>query len=56
MSRDTDQILSPKLADGTSKKPSNIRKPMEKPSPPAPLHMDPTRYGDWEKAGQCIDF
>lgn len=19
-------------------------------------HLDPTRYGDWEKNGQCIDF
>lgn len=31
---------------------------------PAPVHeiggrhtgLDPTRYGDWEKAGRCIDF
>ena len=23
------------------------------PSPPPP---DPTRYGDWEKNGRCIDF
>jgi len=23
-------------------------------SPPPPL--DPTRYGDWEKNGRCIDF
>lgn len=21
-----------------------------------PKHLDPTRYGDWEKAGRCIDF
>lgn len=19
-------------------------------------HLDPTRYGDWEKNGRCIDF
>ena len=24
------------------------------PAPPPPL--DPTRYGDWEKNGRCIDF
>lgn len=24
--------------------------PMERPAP------DPTRYGDWEKNGRCIDF
>lgn len=23
-------------------------------TPPSPL--DPTRYGDWEKNGRCIDF
>ena len=33
-----------------------------KPAPPAPRELggpkgpDPTRYGDWEKAGRCIDF
>ena len=21
-----------------------------------PLKNDPTRYGDWEKGGRCIDF
>ena len=25
----------------------------KKPGPPKP---DPTRYGDWEKNGRCIDF
>ncbi|MEQ8388741.1 MAG: DUF1674 domain-containing protein [Alphaproteobacteria bacterium] len=23
---------------------------------PAELRPDPTRYGDWEKDGRCIDF
>ena len=27
--------------------------PAEQGGPPGP---DPTRYGDWEKAGRCIDF
>ena len=22
----------------------------------APTRPDPTRYGDWERAGRCIDF
>ena len=32
------------------------------PEPEAPAEIggrdgpDPTRYGDWEKAGRCIDF
>lgn len=23
---------------------------------PTPTRLDPTRYGDWEKNGRCIDF
>ncbi len=23
---------------------------------PPKLHPDPTRYGDWERAGRCVDF
>jgi hypothetical protein len=49
----------------TSKKPSAatpaikpvVQKPGAKPAehggPPGP---EPTRYGDWEKNGRCIDF
>jgi hypothetical protein len=39
---------------------ANPRVPNERAAePPAPRpqpHPDPTRYGDWEKNGQCIDF
>jgi len=34
-----------------AKKPS--AKPTEHGGPPGP---EPTRYGDWEKNGRCIDF
>lgn len=37
--------------------------PRPEPAPPAtakeiggPPGPEPTRYGDWEKAGRCIDF
>lgn len=35
--------------------------PAEKPTAPAEIGgrkngLDPTRYGDWEKNGRCIDF
>ena len=34
--------------------------PAQKPDKPAeyggPKGLEPTRYGDWEKAGRCIDF
>ena len=25
-------------------------------TPNSPPRLEPTRYGDWEKAGRCIDF
>jgi len=35
-------------------------KVMEKPVPPrelgGPTGPEPTRYGDWERKGRCIDF
>lgn len=31
-------------------RPAQDKLPVERPSP------DPTRYGDWEKNGRCIDF
>lgn len=34
-------------------KPSTERKPKEIGGPKGP---EPTRYGDWEKKGRCIDF
>jgi hypothetical protein len=30
--------------------PAQDKLPVERPAP------DPTRYGDWEKNGRCIDF
>ena len=30
--------------------PTTDKAPVERPAP------DPTRYGDWEKNGRCIDF
>ena len=35
--------------------------PLKKDNPPSretggPKGPDPTRYGDWEKRGRCIDF
>jgi hypothetical protein len=40
--------------------PDPTQPPVEKPSKPVeyggPKGLEPTRYGDWEKAGRCIDF
>lgn len=30
--------------------------PAPAPTKPAATRPDPTRYGDWEKNGRCIDF
>lgn len=38
--------------DSVQEKPQ-ARKPKEIGGPRGP---EPTRYGDWEKAGRCIDF
>jgi hypothetical protein len=52
-------------------KPENVAATKSKPAPPAakpasppkpvaetggPTGPEPTRYGDWEKNGRCIDF
>lgn len=34
-------------------KPDTAKKPKEIGGPKGP---EPTRYGDWERAGRCIDF
>jgi len=41
----------PTASAPVAKKPS--AKPTEHGGPPGP---EPTRYGDWEKNGRCIDF
>jgi hypothetical protein len=49
-----------------TKTPNTEPKPAEpkiEPQPPAkpteiggPKGLEPTRYGDWERAGRCVDF
>ena len=48
-------------ATGVEKKPASIEKKTEKPKKPAqeiggPEGPEPTRYGDWERNGRCVDF
>ena len=40
------------VAEGADRKPESARPP-ETGGPKGP---EPTRYGDWEKGGRCIDF
>lgn len=37
------------------KTPAPAPAPRERPTPEGDA-LDPTRYGDWEKNGRCIDF
>ena len=39
--------------DNTAKPPDNTAKPKEIGGPQGP---EPTRYGDWERKGICVDF
>ena len=49
-------------AKGTAEKPDAdaAKKPATKPEPVeeigGPKGPEPTRYGDWERKGRCIDF
>ncbi len=48
----TDNRL-PEAQTGKQKKPAAKQAPKETGGPKGP---EPTRYGDWEKAGRCTDF
>ena len=49
---------------GSRSRPEPVSDFRDKGAVKTPLHreiggrggLDPTRYGDWEKAGRCIDF
>ncbi|HEX9809610.1 MAG TPA: DUF1674 domain-containing protein [Alphaproteobacteria bacterium] len=43
---------------GGAKAPEGQERAPAQPTAPAkkPVRPDPTRYGDWEKGGRCIDF
>ena len=45
--------LSNTLSNEQDKKPDALA---TNKSPAEPTKPDPTRYGDWEKGGRCIDF
>jgi hypothetical protein len=52
---DTQATLPPQPAPASEQAPQaeRAKKPLEFGGPKGP---EPTRYGDWEKAGRCIDF
>ena len=54
MSNKTTKLNEEKVQNNTKDKLNeNINIPKEQGGPKGP---EPTRYGDWEKAGRCSDF
>ena len=57
-------LRMPKVASRAPETPKKAEEPanaeQQEPVPPpeigGPQGPEPTRYGDWEKAGRCIDF
>ena len=33
-----------------------VKKPQDRSEIGGPKGLEPTRYGDWEKGGRCVDF
>ena len=44
---------APSGTAGTTKPPAEPKRPAEIGGPKGP---EPTRYGDWERQGRCVDF
>jgi len=51
---DTDPAASPETPPDST--PDMVEQPVETPEHGGREGPDPTRYGDWEKNGRCIDF
>jgi hypothetical protein len=57
---DSRQEQRPGLVEAPARSPDPAPEPAVVSEPPREIGgrggLDPTRYGDWEKAGRCIDF
>lgn len=58
--RGTDPSAPPRAAEHPAAVHDNVPDPPGKPGPAVEIGgragPDPTRFGDWEKNGRCIDF
>lgn len=55
------RMMADKSSDAVEPTPPPAREPQPQSAPrerttPEGDALDPTRYGDWEKNGRCIDF
>jgi len=55
MNENDQQTLPPQPAV-TTETPQAVETPKKPKEYGGPKGPEPTRYGDWEKAGRCIDF
>lgn len=55
MNENNQQTLPPQPAV-TTETPQEVETPKKPKEYGGPKGPEPTRYGDWEKAGRCIDF
>ncbi len=53
---ESDLSKSKKARVGQSNSPDNTGEREKKPEHGGPKGLEPTRYGDWERKGRCIDF
>ncbi len=51
-----DELTRPLQPSVTSTPPPDTTPPPKPKEYGGPKGLEPTRYGDWEKAGRCIDF
>lgn len=55
MAEKSSDTPEPRTAPPEGTEPPPTPAPRERPTPEGD-GLDPTRYGDWEKNGRCIDF
>jgi hypothetical protein len=56
MSENHQQTPPPQQPATTPAPPQDVKTPERPKEYGGPKGPEPTRYGDWEKAGRCIDF
>ena len=47
---------APAVVSDREERPATAPAPTEKREIGGPAGLEPTRYGDWERKGRCIDF
>ena len=56
MKNNNDKEKKPDAKSGSEKKPQPVPKNDGAKETGGPKGLEPTRYGDWERKGRCVDF